>query len=148
MFLLIILGFLSMTLVKPAFANIPSVENTVVWKAGSETMLNVTVSHSTETAFHHVDWIEVNIDGDLRHFSQDVHTLDAQSTFTVTLNLGVIAGTPSATVQADCNLHGQSSVHTITVPEFGLQVLLLILVTSALVIVLHLRKTASRVHCD
>jgi len=125
-------------LVKPVFANIPKVENVIAWKDGANTMLTVTIHHITEDSGHHVDEINVSVNGGIQSFPQNSpHLLDLV-TFTFHVTIGPITGvtgTPTATVSAHCSVNGWSSQlqggdWVGQIPEFSLPMLL---VTMALV---------------
>jgi hypothetical protein len=132
------------SLVGPGFADVPQVRSVIVWKDGVNTVLNVTVYHNQEIASHRVDSLTVTIDGSPQVFPQsEPHALDPlTSTFNVTLNVGSVTDSPSATVVAHCNLHGSSSENwTGTLPEFPLAALTLLLFAAASLVVALLRKS-------
>jgi hypothetical protein len=141
----------SSALSKPCFADVPQVRNVTVWRDGVNTMLNVTVYHNQEIASHRVDSFTVTFaagGNPSQTFPQnDPHTLDSTtSTFNVTLNIGSVTDSPVATVQAHCNLHGNSSQNwTATVAEFPLTILttLPLALASLLVVLLRKSKTAN-----
>ncbi len=120
----------------PVFAIVPQVTDVVVWNSGGDTILNVTVYHTPVTPSHHVDEIEVDVEGNIQSFPVEQST----TTFTTPCNLGPIEGTPSAIVRAHCIVDDWSSwSDPIEVPEFSLPALLLalIIVTSLAVFALH-----------
>lgn len=137
----------SSTLSKPGFADVPQVRNVTVWKDGDNTMLNVTVYHNQEIASHRIDSLTVTITAGGNPFQtfpmNDPHTLDQiTSTFNVTLNIGPVTDEPLATVQAHCNLHGDSSQNwTGTVPEFPAAILTLLLLATASLAAVLIRKS-------
>jgi hypothetical protein len=141
----------SSALSKPCFADVPQVRNVTVWKDGANTMLNVTVYHNQEIPSHRVDSLTVTFatgGNPPQTFPQnDPHALDPiTSTFNVTLNIGSATDSPVATVQAHCNIHGNSSQNwTRTVPEFPLTILttLPLALSSLLVVLLRKSKTAN-----
>jgi hypothetical protein len=143
--------FATSTLSKPCFADVPQVRNVTAWKDGANTMLNITVYHNQEIPSHRVDSLTVTFatgDNPPQTFPQnDPHTLDPiTSTFNATLNIGSVTDSPVATVQAHCNLHGNSSQNwTGTVPEFPLTILttLPLALSSLLAVLLRKSKTAN-----
>jgi len=133
-----------LTLTKPSFADVPQIRNVVVWKDGVITMLNVTVYHNQEIVSHRVDSLTVTINSNTLSFPQNTpNVLDpATSTFYVSLNIGSVTGTPSATVLAHCNLHGNSSQNWAgTIPEFPLTALTLLAAATASLVFILLRKS-------
>ena len=134
----------SLTLVKLGFADVPQIRNVAVWKDGANMMLNVTVYHNQEIVSHRVDSLTGTVGSNTMTFPQSAPgVLDpSSSTFNVTLNIGSVTDAPSATVQAHCNLHGNSSQNwTGTVPEFSLAALTLLMVATASLIGILLRKS-------
>jgi len=130
------------------FADTPQVRNVVVWDDGGDTKLNATVYHNGEVPGHFVDLLTVTLTGGtdpFQNFTQTgPHTLDpGTSTFNVTLDVGPVSGSPLATVQAHCNLHGWSSQNwTGVVPEyFQVMFPLMLFVTTSLVLLLFKRRT-------
>ncbi|MGA9387208.1 MAG: hypothetical protein WBV70_00080 [Candidatus Bathyarchaeia archaeon] len=118
-----------------------------VWKDGVNTMLNVTVYHNQEIASHRVDSLTVTFATGgypSQTFPQNgPHTLDPiTSTFNVTLNIGSVTDSPVATVQAHCNIHGNSSQNwTGTVPEFPLTILTMLPLALSSLLVVLLRRS-------
>jgi hypothetical protein len=100
----------------PVFAGIPTITNVVVWNNGGNTTLNVTVSHSPQSSFHHADAVEVNMSGTIETL---MVPLEPTTEFVIIFDLGSIAGTPLATVRAHCtvDLWG-ASYGPVQVPEF------------------------------
>lgn len=59
--LLIAVFFLSSaSLMKTAFADVPTVDGVIVWNSGGDIILNVTVTHNDRSVSHYVDKIEVS----------------------------------------------------------------------------------------
>lgn len=147
---ILILGIstlLSINFVNPASAIVPEVRGAVVYNVGGSTFLNVTVYHYPEDASHYVDIIRVTIGANTTDLTIGAQTLKPDNTLTVTYNLGPVAGTPAATVQAHCIVNGWSSVNwTGEVPEFSLPVLLLTLILGTSIAVFISRKVKSDVH--
>lgn len=100
----------------PVFAGIPTITNVVVWNNGGNTTLNVTISHSPQSSFHHADAVEVNVSGTIETL---MVPLEPTTEFVIIFDLGSIVGTPLATVRAHCtvDLWG-ASYGPVQVPEF------------------------------
>lgn len=114
-------------------AIVPQVQDVIVWNSGGDTILNITVYHTPVTSLHHVNEIEVDVDG-----SVTSHPVDQTSiTFITQINLGQITGTPSARARAHCTVHGWSPwSETVQISEFSLlAILLLFLIATAVVII-------------
>jgi hypothetical protein len=127
-----------MVSVTPVKANIPQVQDVIVWNSGSETILNITVFHTPVTALHHVDEIEVDVGGSITSFPVD----QPSTTFVFPANLGQIAGTPSVRARAHDTVHGWSSWSTpLQVPEFPSWILLLLFITATIFAILVKKKT-------
>lgn len=130
--------------VRPGLADVPRMESVDVWNNGGKTLLNITIYHNQEIATHLVDSITVTVSDDVRTFPQSSpHTLDAATrTFNITIDLGVISGTPSTTVQAHCNLHGSSLQNwTGIVFEYSLFAIILTLALISPSIIMAIRRS-------
>jgi hypothetical protein len=115
----------AVNLASPSFADIPRVENVVVYESGGSTFLNITVYHNTETSSHYVNIIEVAFGTNTTDWNIDPMALSLASTFNVTYDVGPVAGNPTATVRANCIQHGWSSQDwSGPIPEFQTTVLL------------------------
>ena len=147
---------LSLSVAKPVLADTPAVINVIPWKSGSDTMLNVTVYHdasfgpTAEVPSHYVDNIKVNVEGNIQNFPQGgPHTYydTGNHYFNVTVGpITGITGTPTATVSAHCNLHGDSTSNwTGPIPEFSMPILLLALILATSVAFFALRKTKTHI---
>jgi hypothetical protein len=127
------------------FADTPQIRNVIVWNDGGSTKLNVTVYHNGEVAGHYVDTLSVTVTSGTnlsQTFPQSgPHALDPDTlTFNVTLDIGLVSGTPLATVRAHCNSHGWSSQNwTGMVPEYS-QLTLLLMLAAALPVALLVHK--------
>ena len=90
----------------PVSADVPSVLSIEPWARGDESLLNITVTHSSPTSSHYVNVVEVDINGSIQAIS-----LLPQSTTTFVIQYELAGGTDELTVQAraHCNLHGWSS---------------------------------------
>lgn len=123
-----------MVSVAPVKAIVPQVQNVTVWNSGGETILNITVYHTPVEASHHVDEIEVDVDGSITSFPVD----QPSTTFTFQANLGQITGTPSARARAHCNVHGWSSWSSpLQIPEFPSWIILPLFVIATLVVLIY-----------
>jgi hypothetical protein len=129
--LLITISFIfSGGLMKTAFADVPRVDNVIVWSSGGDTILNVTVTHNDRSAIHYVDQIEVGYGLITKYFN---FTSQASTSFTVVCNLGPVEDAPTATVKAHCNTHGWSTQNwTGQIPEFSLTLAILTLIIATL----------------
>jgi hypothetical protein len=113
-----------------------------VWNSGGETILNITVYHTPVEVLHHVDEIEVDVDGSITSFPVDQPSI----TFTFQAKLGQITGTPSARARAHCNVHGWSSwSEPLQIPEFPSWIILPLLVVSAFVVAMIQSKITKKV---
>lgn len=118
--------------VRSVLADVPQVQNVVVYQDGPDTKLNVTVYHFEETPSDYVDLLKVIVITGTPNVSQTFpqsgpHTLDPVThTFNVTLDIGPIGDEPLSQVQAHCISHGWSTQNwTGTVPEYSFPFLLL-----------------------
>jgi len=115
-------------------ADVPSVLSIEPWTSGTDTILNITVRHSSPTSSHYVNKVEVDVDG-------DVHDIDltpqSTVTFVVQYNMGELADSPTVRARAHCTIHGWSSwSNSDQVPDSSLIPLLPILaIVSVLAIV-------------
>jgi hypothetical protein len=123
-----------MVSVAPVEAIIPQVQDVTVWNSGGETILNITVYHTPLTSLHHVDTVEVDVEGNITSFPVD----QPSTTFIVQTNLGQITGTPSTRVRAHCTIDGWSPwSETFQVPEFSSLILLSIFIIATVVVVIY-----------
>ena len=143
---------LGLNVAKPVLADVPAVINVIPWKSGSDVMLNVTIYHDAdaEVSGHYIDNIKVNIGGSIQDFAQSgPHTYydTIKHYFNVTIGpVTGITGTPTATVSAHCNLHGDSTSNwTGQIPEFSMPFLLSALILATPIVFLALRKTKTHV---
>lgn len=92
--------------IHPVLADVPSVLSIERWTSGTETILNITVRHSSPTNSHYVNKVEVDVDG-------AVHDIDlapqSTVTFVVQYNMGELADAPMVRARAHCTIHGWSS---------------------------------------
>jgi len=144
MFVLLITALFTSTRSVPTLAVKPVVTNVVVWNNGGNTTLNVTVSHSPQSSFHHADAVEVNVSGTIETL---MVPLEPTTEFVIVFDLGSIAGTPLATIRAHCTIDDWGpSYGPIQVPEFLPPILLLALIftTTLSIAVCHRFKTKTR----
>ncbi len=129
----------AVTLVRPASAVVPSVLDAVVWSNGSKTILNITVFHSPQSSIHHLDRIEVYLNGDNRVFPVDYRP---ETTFVVSCDLGVVETQKNATIRAHCNIDLYSQPYgPILVPEFSFILASFLLVTAmSLALIVYRRR--------
>jgi hypothetical protein len=136
---LIVSAILLVGLAGPVSAGIPVVNSVVVRNSGGHTILDVNVSHTPETSFHHLNSIQVDIGGNVQNFPVD---LQSGTTFVVSCDVGAIGGTPTAMVQAHCSVDGWGPTFgPVQVPEFSTLVLMLMLVLSTSLVTWAFRRT-------
>jgi hypothetical protein len=125
-----------------ANAIVPQIQNIVVYNSGSDTILNITINHiPAGDPGHYVNFTQVTFSGTVHNFTVPVQSAQ---TFTISCNVGVVQGTPTATVRANCTVNGWSSSHDIQIPEFSLPLLPLTLALSTSVAVFTIRRTMPR----
>lgn len=108
-------------------ADTPNIISVQPWMSGTNTILNITITHDTgaPTGSHYVDTVQVNIDGVVHDISL---TSQSTVTFIVQYDMGVVSGMPTVQARAHCTVHGWSSwSNTVQVPEFSLIMLLPVL---------------------
>lgn len=129
-FMLIIGSVLLCSVFVPSVgAIVPEVQDVIFWNDGGETVLNVTIFHTPLTSSHHVNQVEVDIDGATTTYP----VTQTDITFTTSINLGEITGTPLARVRAHCIVDGWSSWTTQqTIPEFPSLIVLLLSIVAML----------------
>lgn len=142
---LVILALLSSwatVLVSPVSAGFPVVSNVVVLSVGSNTVLNVTVSHTPQTQVHYLDRIEVDVSGDNRIFPVASRL---ETTFVVQCDLGIVPTPTDATIRAHCIVDGYSlsQYGPILVSEFS-SMLLPFFVVATLLAVMVARASRKR----
>ena len=128
--------------VSPAFANVPTVTSVVAWtrQVDNHTILNITIVHTGYYPGHYVNWIKVNVSGTVHTLTMtDSSPVDQthSSTFVVSYDMGVVTGTPTVQVQANCIIHGPSTWSpVITVPELSSLQLCIVLVVLTILVLL------------
>ena len=120
--------------VAPVKAIVPQIQDVIVWNSGGETILNITVYHTPVTSLHHVDGVEVDVEGSVTNFPAD----QSSTTFIIQTNLGQITGTPSTTVRVHCTIDGWSSwSETFQIPEFPSWIILPFFVIATLAVIIY-----------
>ena len=100
----------------PVYADVPGIVNVEPWIKGTETILNITIRHSSPTSSHYIDLIQVDIDGIVNDLNLDPQSANP---FIVEYSLGELSGEPSVRVRSHCNLHGWGGwSNPQTIPEF------------------------------
>ncbi|MEJ2242105.1 MAG: hypothetical protein P8Y18_08185 [Candidatus Bathyarchaeota archaeon] len=122
-------------LLNPVYANVPSILNVEPWVNGTNTILNITVSHLGATNSHFINTVQVEIDGVVNNLNLNPQTTD---TFIVQYNMGELNSEPTVRVRAHCNVHGYSNWSTAeTIPEFeATNPLIIFIILSIITIVL------------
>jgi hypothetical protein len=127
-----------MVSVAPVKAIVPQVQNVIVWNSGGDTILNITVYHTPVTVLHHVDKIEVDVDGGITSFPVD----QPSTTFVFQANLGQITGTPSTRARAHCTVDGWSPwSEPLQIPEFPLWTISVLVLIATLFAIVIKKKT-------
>ncbi|WGM88971.1 MAG: hypothetical protein NUK63_08630 [Candidatus Bathyarchaeum tardum] len=119
--------------VPSAGAIVPEVQNVIFWNDGTETILNVTIYHTPLTSLHYVNQVEVDIEGAITSYP----VTQTDITFTTSINLGEIAGTPLARVRAFCILDGWSSwTNQQSIPEFSSWIIVVLSLATILALII------------
>lgn len=147
LFLLLVSAVLASFQTQHVDALIPSIVSINYGKSGTHTILNITVNHTpppTISSGHYVSIVEVDINGTIHDLNQTAP--QSTETFTVQYDMGEVSVPLPVRARAYCIIHlwGDWSA-TITVPEYSLfsLALILILVTS-IVLVIKLLHEPSR----
>lgn len=141
--LLTIAVFACFSFCKAAFADPAHVLNVVPNSVDDRVILNITIRHSVNTTFHHVNFVEVVMEANRTSLPIASHPLAPDGTFFVLYDLGQVSGTPTVTVNVSCSFTGWSGATTWTgpVPEFSLQALLITLtLTSSMMVLAYCQK--------
>jgi desulfoferrodoxin (superoxide reductase-like protein) len=117
-------------------ANVPSIVSLVPWTSGTHTILNITINHlGTPIPIgpsHYVSIVELNISGTIKDLPQNPQSTE---TFVVQYDLGTISSSVTVRARAYCNIHFWGAwSNAITVPEYPLPWLALLLVASCLLV--------------
>ena len=101
----------------PAWANKSAVtiEAPKTAAKGSEIVIRVTVTHSSNSAFHHTDWLWIKVNGkEIGRWEYSGSKLPEGATFTKEIKWKV-DGNAEIQAKANCNLHGSRGEATATV---------------------------------
>jgi desulfoferrodoxin (superoxide reductase-like protein) len=104
--------FLFATLVIPAavvYGNVPTVLTITRRIEGSNTLVDVRVSHADPTTSHYISQISLDLDGAIKSFTDLPKATTVEATYT--LNLGT-TNPKTIKAQAVCIIHGPSSWFT------------------------------------
>jgi len=135
--LLLTLAATALFQIRLALADVPSVLSIEAWTSETDTVLNITVTHSSPTSSHYVNKVEVDANG-------TIHDIDLtpQSTvmFVVQYDMGELTVEVSVQARAPCNLHGWSDWSSpVMVPEFSFVHVLPILAVVSIAVLLFRR---------
>ncbi len=120
--------------IRLALADVPSVLSIEPWKDGPDTVLNITVRHSSPTSSHYVNKVEVDVNGTIHDIDL---TPQSTVTFTVQYDMGELAAEVPVQARAYCTVHGWSSWSSpVVVPEFAFIQLLPIFAVVAIAVML------------
>jgi hypothetical protein len=143
--LLLVLSTIICFNINPVSAQQLTIDKIDWYTSGTDTILNITVTHITSSGVYNplnfVDHLDIDIDGDI----QQVNTADYQLLhFSVPYNMGEVTGTPTVKARA-CSLqiNGEWS-SPIVIPEFSLVHLLLILISISTAVVLLKSKITAK----
>ena len=114
-FMLIIVLFSGLAFVSEVQAIIPQMQDVTVTNSGDDTILEVTFFHTPVMPAHHVNEVEVDVDGVITNYQISQDSL----TYTAQINLGQITGNPTIRARVQCIVDGWSSwSEQLTIPEF------------------------------
>ena len=134
-FVLFILIFFSLP--NSVVADVPDIISVEPWTSGTETVLNITIRHSSPTTNHYIDVIQVEIDSVVNNVQLNPQS---ENPFVVQYNMGELTTEPSFRVRAHCNLHGWGGWSSSQIiPEFS-SILTLIFASLILVISIFITK--------
>ena len=106
--LLITTLFMTLSFAERAFANKASVTIEAPESAaiGAEVTIKLTIIHSADNIFHHVDWAYVMINGkEVERWEYSWRKLPPDATFTKEIKYKV-QGPTEIKAEANCNIHG------------------------------------------
>jgi hypothetical protein len=141
---LFIMLFLALTMITgfridSVLADVPTVESIEPWTSETDTILNITIRHSSPTTSHYVD--KIDIDGAVNNVPL---TPQSTATFVVQYNMGEVVNTPIIQARAHCTFHGWSGwSESVEIPEFSTAYLLLVLAIVTITVVLLRSKISS-----
>jgi len=123
--------------IRLALADVPSVVGIEPWTSETDTVLNITVTHSSPTSSHYVNKVEADVNGTI--YDIDL-TPQSTVTFIVQYDMGELIAEVPVQARAYCNLHGWSSWSSpVVVPEFAVVLLVPILAVVSIVVLLFRR---------
>lgn len=125
--ILVISTLIGFVLARPVLADQPQMRSVIVYSDGGRTLLNMTIYHNTETPSHYVDSVQVIFGSNTTTWQIAPQALASDLTFNITYDAGVVAGSPTATIRAHCNIHDNSSDWSGVIPEFPIPTILLML---------------------
>ena len=136
--------------INPVFAQTGQIDSIEKYMSGTDTILNITVTHQdpnfpsgTYNPLNFIDHLEIEIDGAFPYVL--VNTADYQLThFTVQYNMGQVTGTPTIRVRAVSLQTEFEWTETMTVPEFSLIHLAPILLVTSIAILLIKSKITTK----
>ncbi len=102
---------------RPAWANkaAVSIEAPKTAAKGSEIVIRVTVTHSSNSAFHHTEWLWIKVNGkEIQRWDYSGSKLPEGATFTKEIKWKM-DGNAAIQAKANCNLHGSKGEGTATV---------------------------------
>ena len=86
---------------------------------GSEATIKMTVIHSANSIFHHVEWAWIQVDGkEIGRWDFSSSNLPESETFSRTVKVK-IEGNLEIKAKASCNLHGSANEATANVKVIG-----------------------------
>ena len=86
---------------------------------GSETIIKLTVIHSANSFFHHVEWAWIQVNGkEIARWDFSTSNLPESETFSRTVKVK-IEGNLEIKAKASCNLHGSANEATANVKVIG-----------------------------
>ena len=104
-FLLVVLLWANVALANKASV---SIEAPAEVTKGSEITIRVTVDHSADNIFHHVEWVQLNVNNDkVGYWQYSAFDLPPAATFTKEIKYTVNENT-EIRAEASCNLHGSA----------------------------------------
>ncbi|MFC1487113.1 hypothetical protein ACFLRN_05445 [Thermoproteota archaeon] len=154
--LLLILSTIICFNINPVSAQQLNIDSVVPYPSGTDTILNITITHIGPNAspgvfnpLNFVDSIDIDMDGDLQTFGdvQSVNVADASygvTTFSIQYNMGEVTGTPTVYVRAN-NLQMNGEWFPYVIPEFPLIHLLPILMVVSIAVLLIKSKITTKV---
>jgi len=133
-----------LTLVPPAYADIPDVTSIVPLTSGADTILNITVRHALPSSSHYIYKLEVDVAGIVN--TVDLVSPQTTTTFVVQYNMGSLTTAPTVRARAFCIVHGVGQwSQQVVVSEFSaLNILLVVAIVSVAVLLVKSRFKSLR----